>query len=249
MKVNAIHPTAIVDPQAVIGNNVKIGPYSIVHSNVILGDNVQVESYCELGIETNLADGSPLIIGDNSLVRSHSIFYISSVLQEGLVTGHRVTVREHTKAGKYFQIGSQSEIQGDCNIGDYVRFQSNIFVGKKTSIGNFVWLFPYVILTNDPTPPSNDLIGCRVDDFSVVAAGSIILPGIILGAHSVIGANSCVTKDVPSKMLALGSPAKIIGPANSITLRGSEQPAYPWNEHFSRGYSSQVVKAWKLSNE
>jgi UDP-3-O-[3-hydroxymyristoyl] glucosamine N-acyltransferase len=48
-----------------------------------------------------------------------------------MVTGHHVIVRENTVAGLVFQIGTLSEIQGDCSIGDYVRFQSNIFVGKN----------------------------------------------------------------------------------------------------------------------
>lgn len=175
--MTAIHPSSFVSPDAVIGDGVEIDAFSIVHGNVVLGDRVKIGAYCELGVETPLGDSTPLIIGDDSLIRSHSVFYESSVFGAGLITGHRVTVREKTIAGFGFQIGTSSEIQGDCSLGDYVRFQSNIFVGKKTTIGNFVWILPYVVLTNDPTPPSNVLIGCTIEDYASIAAASIVLPG------------------------------------------------------------------------
>jgi acetyltransferase-like isoleucine patch superfamily enzyme len=239
------HSTAVISNEAEIGANCKIGPFSVIHPNVKIGDGVQIGSFCELGVPTDLGDGSPLVISDNSLIRSHSIFYESSIFGPNLVTGHHVTVRENTSAGKGFQIGTLSEIQGDCLVGDYVRFQSNIFVGKKTTIGNFVWLFPYVILTNDPTPPSNILLGCIIEDFASIAAGSVILPGVTIGKRSVIGAQSCVTKDIPSGHFAYGSPARDMGDASAIKLKGDEEGnAYPWTLHFSRGYPAEIVKDW-----
>jgi acetyltransferase-like isoleucine patch superfamily enzyme len=160
-----------------------------------------------------------------------------------------VTVRERTIAGASFQIGTLSEIQGDCTVGDYVRFQSNVFVGKKTIIGNFVWILPYVVLTNDPTPPSDVLMGCTIEDYASVAAASVVLPGITVGHHSLVAAQACVTKDVPPNMVVAGVPAVIIGKANSIKLRdGSGRPAYPWTQHFTRGYPSSITKHW-LAND
>ena len=151
--MSKIHLTAHIDPGAKIGSDVEVGAFTIIHENVVIGDRTKVGSHCELGISTPLGDGSPLKISKDSLIRSHSVFYESSIFGDGLITGHDVNVRENTSAGKSFQIGTMSEIQGDCQIGDYVRFQSNVFVGKKTVIGSFVWIFPYVVLTNDPTPP------------------------------------------------------------------------------------------------
>ena len=55
-----------------------------------------------------------IIIGDNSLIRSKSIFYVGSTFGPKLLTGHRVTVREGVKAGKNLQIGTLTDIQGDC---------------------------------------------------------------------------------------------------------------------------------------
>lgn len=244
--MSIIHPTSIVSDEAKIGLDVEIGPFTVIHDNVIIGDGSKIGSHCEMGIKTPLGDGSPLIIGKNSLIRSHSVFYESSILGDNLTTGHRVTVRENTKSGNSFQIGTLSEIQGDCEIGDYVRFQSNIFVGKKTKIGNYVWVLPYVVFTNDPTPPSNQMIGCVIEDFASIAAASVVLPGVNVGHHSLVAAQACVTKDVPPHMVVAGVPAKVVSEASSILRRdGSCEPAYPWTDHFHRGYPDSVVESWK----
>lgn len=95
-----IHPTALISPKAKLEKNVSVGPFTVIHDNVEVGSNTRIDGYCELGYPTPLADGQPLIVGCNSVIRSHSVFYQGSHFRDGLVTGHRVTVREKTKAGK-----------------------------------------------------------------------------------------------------------------------------------------------------
>jgi acetyltransferase-like isoleucine patch superfamily enzyme len=240
-----IHPSSYVSQKAKLGDGVEVGPFSIIHPNVMLGNRVKIGSYCELGISAPHGDGTPLIIGDDSFIRSHSVFYESSSFGAGLITGHHVIVREKTTAGVGFQIGTLSEIQGDCSVGDYARFQSSVFVGKKTVIGNFVWILPYVVLTNDPTPPSNVLMGCIIEDYASVAAASVVLPGVTVGHHSLVAAQACVTKNVPPNMVVAGVPARVVGDANAIKLRdGSNRSAYPWTRHFTRGYPASVTGDW-----
>lgn len=245
----SIHTSAHISPCAILGDDVEIGAFTIIHDNVIIGDRVKIGAHCELGIPSPNSNHSPLIINNDSLIRSHSVFYESSSFGKNLITGHHVTVRENTVAKEGFQIGTLCEIQGDCYIGEFVRFQSNVFVSKNTKIGNYVWVLPYVVFTNDPTPPSNIMIGCIVEDFASICATAVILPGVVVGEASLVCAAACVTKNVPAHMAVAGVPAKIIGEAKSIKRRdGSGESAYPWRNHFHRGYPCTVVNDWKENN-
>lgn len=242
--MSAIHPTAIVSPQAIIADDVVIGPYSVVHENVDLASGTEIQSYCELGVSNGLSGGELLRIGKDSLIRSHSVFYEGSTFGDGLVTGHRVTVREKTIAGKNLQIGTLSDIQGHCQIGDYVRFHSNVHIGQKSQIGSFVWIFPYVVLTNDPHPPSETLIGTRIHDFAVIATMSVILPGADIAEGCLIGAHSSIKGVTIPDTVYAGSPAKKICPTSRIKLTDGSGAAYPWRNHFKRGYPEEVIQQW-----
>lgn len=240
-----IHSTAIVSSSAHLGANATIGPFTIIHDNVTIGDNSNIESHCVLGHPSHLANDQPLVIGENAHIRSHSIFYQGSTFGSRLTTGHRVTVREKTFAGENLQIGTLCDIQGHCNIGNYVRFHSNVHIGQKSIIGNYVWIFPYVVLTNDPHPPSEVSKGVCIKDFAAIATMSIILPGVVVGQGALIGAHSSVNRDVLADTVVAGVPARFVCNANEIKLKdGSGRAAYPWRTHFSRGYPEHIVKQW-----
>lgn len=242
---NQIHVTALVSPLASLGENITIGPYTIIHDNVKIGSDTKIDGFCEIGYPTPLAEGLPLIIGSNSLIRSHSIFYQGSNFGTGLNTGHHVTVREKTIAGKGFQIGTFADIQGHCKIGHYVRTQSSVTIGQKSTIGNFVWLFPGVLVTNDPNPPSNDLVGVTIEDYVVVAVKATLLPGVTIGKASFITAHSLVSQDMAEDSLISGSPAKRVCKASDMRLKNDiRTKAYPWPKRFKRGYPDAVIEAW-----
>jgi acyl-[acyl carrier protein]--UDP-N-acetylglucosamine O-acyltransferase len=237
----SIHPTAIIDDGAKIGKNVSIGAYSIVRSCVVLGDGSNVGCFCEIGV----GNSGKLEIGRDSIIRSHSVLYSGSVFKERLETGHRVTIREKTSAGKNLRVGTSSDIQGCVTIGDYVRMHSSVHIGKHTIIGSYVWLFPYVVTTNDPHPPSDVQHGVVLEDFSVVATMSILLPGVRVASQSIVGAHSKLSINTESGYLYSGNPAKKICKSSKVRLKdGTRRPAYPWTSHFKRGYPDDLVSAW-----
>jgi acetyltransferase-like isoleucine patch superfamily enzyme len=240
-----IHNTAVVNPKAKIAANVEIGPFSIIHAGVTILSGSIIGSHCEIGIQSPLAKNPELVIGQNSIIRSHSIFYIGSKFGKNLTTGHHVTVRENTIAGENLQIGTLSDIQGDSVFGSFVRLHSNVHIGKASQIGDFVWIFPYVVLTNDPHPPSETLIGVTVEKFAVIATMSTILPGLTIGEGSLIGAHTLVSKNVDANVIVVGVPGKEIGSTSRIKLTGSgAKSAYPWRNHFHRGYPDEVIQGW-----
>lgn len=158
--VISIHPSPIIFKDAEIGADVVIGAYTIIFKNVEIGEGTVIGSHREIGHPTlNKAYAGTLTIGKNSYIRSHSIFYEGSSFGDNLVTGHRVTVREKTKPGMAFQIGTLIDIQGHCEIGNFVKFHSNVHIGQHSKIKNYVWIFSYVVLTKDPHPSSEVMMG------------------------------------------------------------------------------------------
>ena len=191
-----------ISPKATIGKNVKIGDNSAILDNVVIGDNTIICNNCIIGeplhdyYYNDQYKNPETIIGSDSLIRSHTIIYSGNTIGDNFSTGHRVTIRENMKIGNHCRIGTLSDIQGYSEIGNYCWLHSNVHIGQQSKIGNFVFIYPYVVFTNDPTPPSNICIGPTVGDYSQIAVFSVLLPGVIIGRHCLIGAGSIVGKNV-----------------------------------------------------
>jgi acetyltransferase-like isoleucine patch superfamily enzyme len=238
-----IHPTAVIHPKAKLGNAVSVGAFSIVNENVEIGANSIIGSHCEIGI-SRPDNHENLVIGAESIIRSHSVLYAGSKFGNKLETGHHVSIREGTKAGDNLRVGSYSDIQGDLVIGNFVRLHSNVHLGKQTTIGNYVWIFPFVVTTNDPQPPSELVLGCQIEDYVAIATGAILLPGVHVGHDSLVGANSTVNKNVEPFSLIVGSPGRKIKDVRDLKSADSRQ-SYPWRMHFRRGYPEEVIRSWE----
>lgn len=257
-EIGKIHETANISTRARIGKDVTIGGHVMIYDHVRIGDNSIIGPYSILGEPTQDYYQSPndyipswLVIGSNSLIRSHSVIYSGTTIGDHFSSGHRVTIREGSVIGNHCSIGTLSDVQGKCKIGNYSRLHSNVFVGEKSEIGEFVWIFPYCVLTNDPHPPSNDLMGVKINDFSVVATKVTILPGVEIGKHALVGAHSLVTRDVLPESVVVGVPAREVGKIHDIKSRFSQESVYPWPYNFERGMPWQGIgfETWKKEME
>ena len=129
-----------------------------------------------------------------------------------------------------------SDIQGKVSFGNYCWLHSSVFIGQKSVIGNFVFIYPYVVFTNDPHPPSYICTGPRIGDYTQIASGTVLLPGIRIGGNSLIGANSIVTADVEDFSVVMGNPAKFKCDIREIQSKENNNVRhYPWMYNFSRG--------------
>lgn len=238
-----------VYPGAQIGENVVIGKGSIIYPNAIINENSIIGPYCIIGEPVNdyYTNSEHLfkttVIGGNSIIRSHSIIYEGVRIGERLQTGHRITIREESIIGNNCSIGTLCDLQGYLKMGDYVRLHSNVHIGQCSQIEDYVWIYPYVVLTNDPYPPMGKLKGVIVRKFAQIATSSIILPGIEIGVDSLIGAGAVVTKDVPNERVVVGNPGKDICSVRDLKDDHGNQ-IYPWKEHLkdNRGYPWQNEK-------
>ena len=229
-----------ISNSAKIGKNVKIGRNTIIHDNVEIGDNSIICENCIIGepvfasyYESNYVNPKT-VIGANSLIRSGSIIYADSIFGENFKTGNIVSIREKSVFGKNCIVGTQSDVQGNVTFGDYCRLNSHVQIGCKCTFGNFIFIYPYVVFTNDPHPPSKELIGSTVCDYAQIAAGSVILPGVVIGKHSLIGANSLINKNVGDYELHAGNPAVFICKVNYIWSNENKRPHYPWPYSFDK---------------
>ena len=115
-------------------------------------------------------------------------------------------VDSSTNIGKYCYIGKNCVIT-KTNIGNYCSIANNVSIGQgehnisNISTSSLFYDDPYNELTNKDCIVGNDVW---------IGVDSIILRGVTIGNGAVIGANSVVTKDVPSFAIVAGSPAKVI---------------------------------------
>ena len=230
-----------ISSSAIIGKNVKIGDNCVIYDNVEIGDNTIICNDCVIGepcndyyFHSDTYENPKTIIGANSLIRSHTIIYADSIFGEGLQTGHRVTVREKIKMGVHCSVGTLCDLQGHAEFGNYVRMHSNVHIGHGSKIGNYCWIYPYTVFTNDPTPPSEVCVGPTVGDYSIVATHCLLLPGVVIGKHCLIGACSMVSKNVEDYQVVVGSPGKAVKDIREVKDRESGEAHYPWPKRFGR---------------
>ncbi len=247
-----ISETCVIHENVEIGKDVTVCENVIIYSNVDIGDHSFIGPNCVLGepLYSLYKDSSnytnpKLKIGRNSIIRSHSVIYAGSTIGDNFQTGHHITMREDSTIGKNCSLGTFGDIQGHTEIGDYCRFHSSVLIGQFSTIKNFVNIYPNVVLTNDPHPPSDTCtMGPILEDYSVICAGAVIMPGITVGKNSVVGAQSLVSRDVKPETVVLGVPARKICSIHDVRCKkGKLDKPYPWRKHFSRGMP------WKTGEE
>ena len=244
-----------ISPKAKIGSNVKIGDNSVIYDHVEIGDNSIICNDSVIGEPLVAYYHDPdyenplTVMGPDSLVRSHSIIYAGCTIGRRFSSGHRVTIREKTTIGDCCSVGTLSDIQGNVKIGAYCRLHSNVHISQTCSIGDFVFLYPFSVMTNDPYPPSSDLKGGHIGNYCQVGVHVVILPGVRVGENCLIGANSVVNKKVPDFSLAMGDPARIIMDIRKYLVMGKGNP-YPWMHRFERGmpWEGLGFETWMQQN-
>ena len=127
---------------------------------------------------------------------------------------HFVHVREGAVIGKNCVLGHSVYVGKNVKIGNNVKLENRATIYQGVELEDDVFIGPHVTFTNDLYPRSSNhdwqIMKTLVKKGASIGAGTIVLCGIVIGEHAMIGAGSLVTMDIPSHTLAYGNPAKIV---------------------------------------
>ncbi len=189
-----IHPQAIIEPGAIIGKKVTIGPWTYIASNVVIGDNCEISSHVVINGPTKIGQGNrifqfasigedcqdlkyageptELIIGDNNTFRE-------------CCTIHRGTIQDNslTQIGSNNLFMAYSHVAHDCMVGNHCIMANNASIAGHVHVGNHV----------------------------IIGGMSGVHQFCHIGDHSFVAANALVLKDIPAYVMASGHPAKPFG--------------------------------------
>ena len=182
--------------------------------NVRMGANVVIEDFVIIGKPpAGAQDGEfETVIGDNAVIRSHTVIYAGNVIGAGFQTGHHVTIREHNVIGDEVSVGTGSVIEHHVSIADRVRIHSQAFVCEYSCLEERAWVGPNAVLTNAKYPQyagvKENLKGVLLGKAVKIGANVTLLPGVVIGDESLIGAGAVVCGDVPAQEVWVGNPAR-----------------------------------------
>jgi UDP-N-acetylglucosamine acyltransferase len=190
----AIHPSAVVDPAATLGESVSIGPFCVVGPDVTLGDGVTLEAHVVVHGATTIGprtrvwpfaalgcqpqdlkfggERTELVIGADNMIREHV------TMHPGTVGGGGAT---RVGDGGLFMVGVH--VAHDCRIGDRVILANNATLGGHVQIG----------------------------DFAVLGGVCAVHQHVRIGRGAMVGGMSGVEKDVIPYGLVMGDRAALAG--------------------------------------
>lgn len=213
-----IHPTAIVHPDAELGDGVEVGPYAIIEANVRIGERT--------------------IIGPRVSIEGHTTIGSDNEFFTGAVIGSITQDKKYDGGISYLEIGSHNKIR------EYVTINPGTITGTKTVIGSHNLLMAYSHVAHDCVIHDHVIIANQgtlaghviVESGAIVGGLSAVHQFVRIGRLAIIGGCSKVVQDVPPFTMADGHPAS----ARGINSVGMERADY------SKESKSQIKKAFRV---
>jgi acetyltransferase-like isoleucine patch superfamily enzyme len=204
-------------------SNVTTGPGLTLYPPVILG---MPPRGCREGER-------PLVIGRDATIRPFTTLYAGTEIGDRFQTGQGVSIREDNRIGHDVSVGTGTSLEFGNRIGNHVRIHTGCFL-ELVEIEDYCFVGPRVVFTDDPHPYNCPRYkeckgGPRVKEFARIGANSTILPGVVIGRNSLVGAGSVVVKDVPDNTVVAGSPARVIKKIDELKcVAGFFERPYVW---------------------
>jgi acetyltransferase-like isoleucine patch superfamily enzyme len=177
-----------------------------------------------------------LAIGRNAVIRPFTTIYAGTVIGDDFQTGQGASIREDNQIGHGTSVGTNAVLEFGNRLGAGVRIHSGCFL-EMTIIEDHVFVGPHVVFTDDPHPMGcphykECLGGVTVRTLAKIGANSTLLPGVVVGKNSLVGAGSVVVKSVPEGVVVAGNPAKVIKRIEELTCPpGFFERPYVWDPY------------------
>lgn len=183
-----------IAPEAIIGRDTIIQPGTVIEGKTVIGEN------CEIGPYTRLSN---VQVGDNSVL--HFVYAHDCEVKNGVDAGPYAHLRPQTILGDKVHVGNFVEVKNSI-VGAGTKFPHLSYIGDS-DVGSGVNLGCGTITVNYNGKDKNRTV---IDDGAFVGCNSNLVAPVHIGAFSYIGAGSTITKDVPSKALAVGRSKQIV---------------------------------------
>jgi len=214
-----IHPTAIIEAGARLGERVRIGPFCMVGPHVVLGDDCELVSHVVVAGRTTIGARSRIFPFASIGHQPQDLKYRGEV--STLTIGSDCIIREgvtvnpgteggglETIVGNHCALLANSHIGHDCKVGDNVILSNNVMLAGHVTLGDHV----------------------------IVGGGAAIIQFTRVGAHAFIGGMSGVENDVIPYGMVLGNRAHLAG----LNLVGLQRRG------FSREEIHNLRRAYRL---
>ena len=122
---------------------------------------------------------------------------------------HFSYVGDNAEIGDNVKIGSLVHIDYDVKIGENTKIEGSAYIPPLSRIGKNVFIGPAAVLTNDPYPMCDKMVGVKIEDGVIIGARAVIKAGVTVRKNSVVAMGAVVTRDVPENVVVMGSPATI----------------------------------------
>jgi UDP-N-acetylglucosamine acyltransferase len=200
-----IHPTAVVEPGAKIGNNVTIEPYSVIKGSVTLEDNVTIKAHVYIDGNTVIGAGTTIWPFASIGTKTQDLKFRGE--KTFIMVGKNCEIRECVTINASCQENSVVRVGDNTLIMAYCHVAHNCEVGNRVILANAVNLAGHVI----------------IEDCAVIGGMAAVHQFTRIGCYAMVGGFSRVTHDVPPYTIGGGSPYKLGG----LNLIGLKRHGFP----------------------
>ena len=190
----SVHPTAIIEAGAKLGQNVTVGPYCVVGPEVVLGNGVELVSHVVVAGKTQIGADTRIFpfasIGSQPQDLKFNGELSSLVIGERCQIREYVTIHPGTAGG-----GLETRIGNDCLL------MNAAHVAHDCQVGNNVVIAAYVAIAGH----------CKIGDYVAFGGMCGVHQFVRIGEHAFVGAHSMIDADVIPFGMAVGNRARLAG--------------------------------------